>query len=214
LNTPPNSGNHANRRVNHHEKIIHLHVDDSRNNAKYKKTHPNTVFDLPARGRARSHAGNKNPVHRHNPVHHQTTTPIPPTHLESPHAPSSSAPSIPDSEQDKDTQYGENVGDFGQSESDDPQQDFIFYEMMNENFDLFADDSQYNGTNSAPGGPTNGVLVGQATSPLIPPAGIQVLSITKEAQISTGDGIATYAVAISFDSQSADTDYEVRFIKQ
>ena len=51
MNTPPNSGNPANRRVNHHEQIIHLHVDDSRNNATYKRTHPNTVFDLPARGR-------------------------------------------------------------------------------------------------------------------------------------------------------------------
>jgi hypothetical protein len=221
LYTPPSSGNHANRRINHHQRIVHLHVDDSRNNAAFKKTHPNVVFDLPARGRTRPHAGNSPSVNRHNPPAHNPTTHTPQPSQVNPHAPASvpqapasTPPASSSSPQDMDTQYGEIVAVFEESDSDNPQNDFIFYEMINENFDLFMDDSQYNGTNAVPGGPTEGVHTQEEKNNLIPPSDISVLSITQEPQISSGDGIATYAVSLSFNSESSDVDYELRIVKQ
>lgn len=208
--TVKKSGSPATKRIQQHDHRIVLPIDDQRNNPKFRREHPNVVFE-----------GKKKPkvVHpkKHHPaVKHRKDTKA--HHVVAKKKPTGQpAPRTPDVPLDPTITELVDGPDISEAIADDAEEggeSFLFNELVDESFDLDMDDALYNGATAIPSGFLDGVNTTDTAPNLTPPENLSVANVTLEAQVNAQDGNATYAGTLLFTSTGFDEDYEIRIMKQ
>ena len=211
MSITPTSGSPSNKKIlqNHHRMV--LPEDDPRNNETFRLHHPNVVFE----GKTKK---NKNKIDKHHSVHrHQhynKTKPIPHVNVPNGHPAAGAALSSIENPDTVNLALGSNDLENYENDISEGGESFLFHEMMNESFDLSLDDKYYGGSTPVVNGPSDGVVRNDNVSYIPAPTNLAIATVTLEPQISTGDGIATYAASLFFNTIGNDTDYEIRIMKQ
>lgn len=211
MSTLPTSGNPASKKIlqNHHRII--LPEDDPRNNENFRRLHPNVVFQ----GQSKK---NKRQVKKLNSVdrHHQHTQTILTSHSNTSQGHPAAGQALASVENNDTVSLilGSSSLESDPNDVTEGGEDFLFHEMMQESFDLQQDDRYYGGSIPTANGPTDGVVGQENFAHITPPTNLSIGTITLEPQVNAGDGIATYAASLFFNTIGNDTDYEVRIMKQ
>jgi len=208
---PVHGGNPASKKIVQNRHRLVLPIDDHRNNEKFRLTHPDVVFEGLSKPKKKK-ASKLHPIHKHN--HHIKTKHIPHGHVPNSHAKSGDVSMTPEDDALYNLMYEEHVQDNDSEENGDGSEDFLFHEMINEEFDLFLDDQYFGGTYPEPNGNINGSVVHDEYENLPPPTNLSISSVTLEPQVISGDGIPTYVASLFFSTIGNDDEYEIRIMKQ
>ena len=206
----PKSGNPATKKIQQHDHRLVLPIDDSRNNPKFRREHPNVVFEGKKKPKV-VHPKKQHPAVKHSKetkAHHIAPKKKPTSH------PSPRTPVITSDPSITDLIDGPDPEDEILDDTEDDGESFLFNELVDENYDMESDMVLYNGSTAIPAGVLEGVNTSDTAPTLTPPENLSVANLTLEAQTDAQDGIATYAATLAFSSTGYDEDYEVRIIKQ
>ena len=201
----PQSGNPAAKNIVEHDHRIILTVDDPRNNASYRRSHPNVIFQGHSRPSVRI------PSDHHPARRHQHTTSILP--LTSMAAQShTTVQSYNNAQQISLNENANGIGQSNSTESNENSGDFLFHEVIGESYDMNSDFNYYEVDTISQGSPQSGLSLDESSDSSFVPSNLNI-GVNPEVQTSSLDGIATYRAAITFSTDIPAEDYEVRIIK-
>jgi len=208
---PPRAGNPASKKIIQNRARMVLTIDDHRNNEKFRLMHPDVIFEGYSKPKKKK-AHKLHSVHKHN--HHIKTKHIPHGNVPNGHAAAGNVP-VPIGDDDfHDFLHDEHEGENGSEDQVEGGDDFLFHELMNEDFDLALDDQHFGGGYPESNGNSDGSVSHDESDSMPAPTNLSVASLTLEPQISSGDGIPTYVASLLFSTFGNDSEYEVRIMKQ
>lgn len=208
---PVKPGNPASKKITQNRVRMVLTIDDHRNNEKFRLMHPDVVFEGYSKPKKKK-AHKLHSVHKHS--HHVKTKHIPRSSVPNGHAAAGHAAVPIGDDALHDFLHDEHEGENDSEEQSGSGDDFLFHELMNEDFDLDLDDQHFSGAYPESNGNSDGSVTHDEVDSMPAPTNLSVASLTLEPQIDSGDGIPTYVASLLFSTFGNDSEYEVRIMKQ
>lgn len=207
---PQKSGKPAIKTILQNEQKIHLYEDDPRNNEKFRKAHPNVVFEgiapvpfnLPE---------NVNSIKRHR---NETDTKnfVSINGQENPKSGFEFISALEKSLRRK-KNFDKDPARHNLIKRLEDENQFLFHEMLHEMYDLERDDDHESGADHLPTQKIEGADQSHDNLSLLPP--VNLVAAVQQPDLSTSPqgGQPTWEVTLNFDVDGLTDDYEIRVIK-
>jgi hypothetical protein len=207
---PEKSGKYAVKGILQNQQKLTFFEDDPRNNAKFRKNHPNFVFEglrpatvitpenVDSISKHRQETNTKNFVNRNGQTH-----PLPGEEIKLAFS----------KEVEELKKFGLHPEDKRHLQKFEDHSEFLFHEILHEMYDLERDEEHESAASHVPVQKMEGVDHSEDRVSMIAPANLVASALQQDLSVSPQGGQPTWEVTLNFDVDGLTDDYEIRVIK-